>query len=82
MADTCHECGGEIGVRDKIMGVLSAQTPGYKSDRLLWSELSGAQIILLFHPNCMEKMWLQKTEEMLPETHSHDVPKPHEKQPN
>ena len=82
MSDTCHECGEEVGVRDRVMGVLSAQTPSYKSAHLLWSELSGAEIILLFHPDCMEKMWLQKTEERLPETHSHDVPKPHEKQPH
>ena len=82
MYDTCHECGERIGVRDKVMGVLSAQTPHYSSAHLLWSELSGAEILLLFHPERMEKMWLQKTEERLPEVHSHDVPKSHEKQPN
>ena len=82
MLDTCHECGEDVTVRERVMGVVAGQTPNYKSNKLVWSELAGAEIVLLFHVECMEKMWLQKTEEVLPVTHSHDSPLPHEKQPH
>ena len=71
MAETCHECGGEIGVNDRVMGVFGARKPSYGAPTTIWAELYDGQIIFVYHPQCMETIWESKMGETLPEATTH-----------
>jgi hypothetical protein len=53
------------------MGVFGARKPSYGSPATYWHELYDGQIMLVFHPECMQKMWEAKVGEQLPEPTTH-----------
>ncbi len=71
MVETCHECGEPLGVNARVMGVFGARKPSYGAPATLWAELYDGQIIFVYHPECLQKLWESKIGENLPEATTH-----------
>ena len=66
MAAKCHGCQKELSAGAPVLGVFAGRKPSYGSRTVIWSELYDPQLLLVYHSECMQKMWEETMNEKLP----------------